>query len=121
MALLQLCIFYKIIILPKTEAKLEDFNSFAGLNSKVELAKSEIEIDTITNKSSEDKLKNYNPEIKLVYKNKNGDILTAKEEYKRLSQAYHGTKSNKRKLAKAKLKIQERNQKNVPELANIFL
>lgn len=55
-----------------------------------------------------EKLKNYNPEIELTYKDSNGNELTTKEAYKQISQAWHGTKSNKKKIAKQQKKFEER-------------
>ncbi|KAK5780195.1 U4/U6-U5 snRNP complex subunit SNU66 PWA37_001418 [Arxiozyma heterogenica] len=55
-------------------------------------------------------LSHYNPEIKLEYKDAYGNLLTTKEAYKKLSQKFHGTKSNKKKQMKFNQKIIERNQ-----------
>ncbi|CCD24872.1 U4/U6-U5 snRNP complex subunit SNU66 NDAI_0E00560 [Naumovozyma dairenensis CBS 421] len=59
-----------------------------------------------------DALQDYNPSISLIYKDKEGNELTTKEAYKRLSQKFHGTKSNEKKLAKAREKIKARNRQN---------
>ena len=60
----------------------------------------------------DERLSNYNPEVGLTYKDEDGNELTTKEAYKRLSQKFHGTKSNKEKEGKAKAKILARkNQK----------
>lgn len=53
-------------------------------------------------------LQDYNPEVKLQYKDESGNTLTTKEAYKKLSQKFHGTRSNKRKHAKAQSKIEAR-------------
>lgn len=55
-------------------------------------------------------LSHYNPEIKLEYKDAYGNLLTTKEAYKKHSQRFHGTKSNKKKQLKFNQKIIERNQ-----------
>lgn len=66
-------------------------------------------------------LENYNPDVQLIYKDKDGHELTTKEAYKKLSQKFHGTKSNKRKLAKNRAKIMARNQKEKIEIPkNLF-
>ncbi|SMN20513.1 similar to Saccharomyces cerevisiae YOR308C SNU66 Component of the U4/U6.U5 snRNP complex involved in pre-mRNA splicing via spliceosome [Maudiozyma saulgeensis] len=66
-------------------------------------------------------LKDYNPEINLVYKDDNGNELTTKEAYKKLSQRFHGTKSNKRKQAKFNERVQQRNkQKGSAMQSNFF-
>ncbi|CEP62303.1 U4/U6-U5 snRNP complex subunit SNU66 LALA0_S05e02542g [Lachancea lanzarotensis] len=52
----------------------------------------------------------YNPEVNLTYKDNAGNVLTTKEAYKKLSQAFHGTRSNSKKLAKARQKVQDRNR-----------
>lgn len=65
-------------------------------------------------------LKDYNPEINIVYKDDNGNELTTKEAYKKLSQRFHGTKSNRRKQAKFNKKIQQRNKKNQSEMQSNF-
>ena len=55
-------------------------------------------------------LSHYNPEIKLEYRDAYGNVLTTKEAYKKLSQKFHGTKSNKKKQMKYNQKIIERKQ-----------
>mgnify|MGYP003365577085 CR=1 FL=1 len=66
-------------------------------------------------------LKDYNPEINIVYKDENGNELTTKEAYKKLSQRFHGTKSNRTKQAKFNRKVQQRNKKNQSEMQSNFL
>lgn len=58
-----------------------------------------------------ERLAGYNPEIKLTYKDAEGNQLTTKEAYKKLSQAFHGTKPNAKKERKAYQKITARNRK----------
>lgn len=60
------------------------------------------------NKLQSQRLQNYNPEISLVYKDDKGNQLTTREAYKKLSQKFHGTKSNQKKQAKAQSKIEKR-------------
>ena len=55
-------------------------------------------------------LRDYNPEIKLVYKDDQGHELTTKEAYKKLSQRFHGTKSNKKKQAKMNARLEQRSR-----------
>ncbi|SCU84960.1 LAMI_0C09582g1_1 [Lachancea mirantina] len=55
-----------------------------------------------------ERLENYNPEVKLKYTDDRGNELTTKEAYKKLSQAFHGTKSNRKKREKASKKIDDR-------------
>lgn len=54
------------------------------------------------------RLEDYNPDVKLVHKDEKGNHLTTKEAYKRLSQRFHGTKSNKKKTDKMQAKIEAR-------------
>ncbi|SCU98342.1 LAFA_0G17260g1_1 [Lachancea sp. 'fantastica'] len=56
------------------------------------------------------KLADYNPEVNLTYKDDAGNVLTTKEAYKKLSQAFHGTRSNRKKQAKAQQKVLNRNK-----------
>lgn len=70
------------------------------------------------NELQSSKLQAYNPEVNLVYKDENGNQLTTKEAYKKLSQKFHGTKSNKKKQAKAQSKIEAR--KRQAREANFF-
>ncbi|QHS76391.1 U4/U6-U5 snRNP complex subunit SNU66 [Saccharomyces paradoxus] len=60
----------------------------------------------------------YDPEIQLVYRDEKGNQLTTKEAYKKLSQKFHGTKSNKKKRAKMQSRIEAR--KNAFENDNLF-
>ncbi|QLL34740.1 hypothetical protein HG536_0H01150 [Torulaspora globosa] len=53
-------------------------------------------------------LQDYDPEVKLQYKDESGNQLTTKEAYKKLSQKFHGTRSNQRKQAKAQSRIEAR-------------
>ncbi|CUS20908.1 LAQU0S02e01090g1_1 [Lachancea quebecensis] len=62
-----------------------------------------------------ERLAGYNPEVKLTYKDDRGNELTTKEAYKQLSQAFHGTHSNRKKLAKAQRKVEQRNQESQHE------
>lgn len=71
------------------------------------------ELPNIDNKSNGNKqsndnidLNNYNPVIKLEYKDAQGNLLTTKEAYKKLSQKFHSTKSNRKK----QMKFNQRNQ-----------
>ncbi|SCU90011.1 LADA_0F01244g1_1 [Lachancea dasiensis] len=59
-----------------------------------------------------ERLVSYNPEVKLSYKDSHGNELTTKEAYKKLSQAFHGTRSNRKKFAKAQQKVENRNRQN---------
>lgn len=75
------------------------------------------ELPNIDNKSNGNKqsndnidLNNYNPVIKLEYKDAQGNLLTTKEAYKKLSQKFHGTKSNRKKQMKFNQRVIERNQ-----------
>lgn len=75
------------------------------------------ELPNIDNKSNGNKqsndnidLNNYNPVIKLEYKDARGNLLTTKEAYKKLSQKFHGTKSNRKKQMKFNQRVIERNQ-----------
>ncbi|AET37712.1 U4/U6-U5 snRNP complex subunit SNU66 Ecym_1488 [Eremothecium cymbalariae DBVPG len=71
-------------------------------------------------KLQKERLKGYNPDVKLQYKDDDGHELTTKEAYKRISQAWHGTKSNKKKLAKMRKKIEERRaEKEHPPLLDL--
>lgn len=69
--------------------------------------------DTSKNISSPISLADYNPEIKLEYKDAKGNKLTSKEAYKKLSQKFHGTKSNKKKQMKFEQKVAERNRRDL--------
>lgn len=60
----------------------------------------------------------YDPEIQLVYRDEKGNLLTTKEAYKKLSQKFHGTKSNKKKRAKMQSRIEAR--KNAFGNDNLF-
>lgn len=62
------------------------------------------------NKVQNQRLEDYNPDVQLVYKDEKGNQLTTKEAYKKISQKFHGTKSNKKKLEKAQAKIESRKQ-----------
>lgn len=67
------------------------------------------------------RLQDYNPDVQLVYKDEKGNELTTKEAYKRISQKFHGTKSNKKKLEKAQAKIEARNRLgNEPNVFDIM-
>lgn len=75
------------------------------------------ELPNIDNKSNGNKqsndnidLNNYNPVIKLEYKDAQGNLLTTKEAYKKLSQKFHSTKSNRKKQMKFNQRVIERNQ-----------
>ena len=61
-------------------------------------------------------LRNYNPDINLVYRDDQGRELTTKEAYKKLSQRFHGTKSNKKKQAKMDRHVEQRSRKQGSEL-----
>lgn len=80
--------------------------------SKNELEKikkyEEDEIIKKVNKIQSQKLQGYNPQVQLVYKDEKGNQLTTKEAYKKLSQKFHGTKSNKKKQAKFQSKVELR-------------
>lgn len=66
-------------------------------------------------------LKDYNPEVNLVYKDEKGNELTTKEAYKKLSQRFHGTKSNKKKQAKFDARIKQRKRQQEATLrSNMF-
>lgn len=54
-------------------------------------------------------LETYNPTINLEYKDAQGNKLTTKEAYKKLSQKFHGTKSNKKKQLKFNQRVKDRN------------
>ncbi|CAI4065226.1 hypothetical protein SUVZ_08G3300 [Saccharomyces uvarum] len=54
------------------------------------------------------KLNHYDPDVQLVYRDEKGNQLTTKEAYKKLSQKFHGTKSNKKKKAKMQSRIEAR-------------
>lgn len=71
----------------------------------------EKEIAKKTREFQRKRLANYNPEVRLTYKDNAGNELTTKEAYKKLSQAFHGTKSNKKKQVKAQERIKERRKK----------
>ncbi|CAR28811.1 ZYRO0F12496p [Zygosaccharomyces rouxii] len=62
--------------------------------------------------SSNDVNQDPNAEINLVYRDEMGTPLTTKEAYKRLSQRFHGTKSNKRKREKFESKLRARHNGN---------
>lgn len=65
----------------------------------------------IPNKASEfqtKKLNHYDPDVQLIYRDEKGNQLTTKEAYKKLSQKFHGTKSNKKKKAKMQSRIEAR-------------
>lgn len=72
--------------------------------------RSKAELNGIAHTSKAPNLQYYNPEIKLVYQDKMGNQLTTKEAYKKLSQKFHGTKSNKKKQAQNQFKIEQRNR-----------
>lgn len=80
--------------------------------SKDELEKikqyEENEIMKKMNKIQSQELQGYNPQVQLVYKDEKGNQLTTKEAYKKLSQKFHGTKSNKKKQAKFQSKVELR-------------
>lgn len=57
-------------------------------------------------------LETYNPTINLEYKDAQGNKLTTKEAYKKLSQKFHGTKSNKKKQLKFNQRVKDRNRLN---------
>ncbi|CCK71375.1 U4/U6-U5 snRNP complex subunit SNU66 KNAG_0G03180 [Huiozyma naganishii CBS 8797] len=50
----------------------------------------------------------YDPKVNLVYRDEKGNELTPKEAYKKLSQKFHGTKSNKKKQEKFDQKVKAR-------------
>ncbi|SCU91599.1 LAME_0E13124g1_1 [Lachancea meyersii CBS 8951] len=56
------------------------------------------------------RLATYNPDVNLTYKDEAGHVLTTKEAYKKLSQAFHGTRSNRKKHIKAQQKVRDRNK-----------
>ncbi|CAI4052275.1 hypothetical protein SKDZ_15G4440 [Saccharomyces kudriavzevii ZP591] len=64
------------------------------------------------------RLSHYDPDIQLVYRDEKGNQLTTKEAYKKLSQKFHGTKSNKKKKAKMQSRIEAR--KSAPQDRNEF-
>lgn len=60
------------------------------------------------NKLQSQRLQDYDPEVKLDYRDEKGNQLTTKEAYKKLSQKFHGTRSNQKKQAKAQSRIEAR-------------
>lgn len=63
--------------------------------------------------SSNDITEDNNSEINLIYRDEKGIPLTTKEAYKKLSQKFHGTKSNKKKKEKFESKLRARHNGNV--------
>ena len=68
------------------------------------------EVTKRNNEIQSERLANYNPQVKLTYKDERGNELTTKEAYKKLSQAFHGTRSNRKKQTKALQKVEQRNK-----------
>ncbi|EJS41618.1 snu66p [Saccharomyces arboricola H-6] len=90
-----------------TAEELYSLNRFEGSEVSNEVSNTE-------NK----KLDHYDPEVQLVYRDEKGNQLTTKEAYKKLSQKFHGTKSNKKKKAKMHSRIEAR--KSAFEIDNTF-
>ncbi|CAL9731111.1 66 kDa U4/U6.U5 small nuclear ribonucleoprotein component [Monosporozyma unispora] len=61
---------------------------------------------------SDGTLEHYNPTINIEYKDAYGNKLTTREAYKKLSQKFHGTKSNKKKQLKFDQRVKDRNRSN---------
>lgn len=62
-------------------------------------------------KQVQKKFENYKPDIKLEYRDDEGNLLTAKEAYKHLSHQFHGNKSGKGKIEKQNKKLEEEKKK----------
>ncbi|SJM82396.1 uncharacterized protein ZBIST_0467 [Zygosaccharomyces bailii] len=96
---------------PQPEVESPDFSK--GLASALQFLR---EREVPTSSSAEDdqtsgndkRSQGYNPEINLIYRDKKGNQLTTKEAYKKLSQKFHGTKSNKKKRDKFDARVQAR-------------
>ncbi|GCF00772.1 hypothetical protein ZYGM_000671 [Zygosaccharomyces mellis] len=88
-----------------TESQALDFST--GLASTLQLLQKKELLPSSNNVSQGD-----HSEINLVYRDENGIPLTTKEAYKKLSQKFHGTKSNKRKREKFESKLRARHNGN---------
>ncbi|ODQ81405.1 hypothetical protein BABINDRAFT_166083 [Babjeviella inositovora NRRL Y-12698] len=66
----------------------------------------------------EDRLKNYNPEVKLKYTDDFGRELNTKEAFKHMSHQFHGTGPGKAKIDKTLKKIEE--ERKARELASLI-
>ncbi|CCF57803.1 hypothetical protein KAFR_0D01570 [Kazachstania africana CBS 2517] len=85
-------------------------NKYSKNESKTSQDREEQKMQQSLNEVQDELLEDYNPKINLVYKDNRGNELTTKEAYKKLSQKFHGTRSNKKKLAKFQAKVQARNR-----------
>lgn len=84
---------------------------------KVQLSNEE-NIASKLHRIQSEKLQNYNPNVELSYRDSEGNELTTKEAYKKLSQSWHGTKSNRKTIEKQRKKIAQR--RNVMEKESLF-
>lgn len=89
------------------EAKIEEERYNKDELEKINQYKNRQILNKIRNIQDE-KLRDYNPEVQLTYKDDEGNVLTTKEAYKKLSQKFHGTKSNAKKQQKFKNRVQAR-------------
>lgn len=62
-------------------------------------------------KQAQKRFENYKPDIKLEYRDDEGNLLTPKEAYKHLSHQFHGNKSGKGKMEKHIKKLEEEKKK----------
>ncbi|AQZ17829.1 SNU66 (YOR308C) [Zygosaccharomyces parabailii] len=96
---------------PQSEVESPDFSK--GLASTLQFLR-EREVPTPAGAEDEQtsgndkRYQEYNPEINLIYRDEKGNQLTTKEAYKKLSQKFHGTKSNKKKRDKFDARVQAR-------------
>lgn len=96
---------------PQSEVESPDFSK--GLASTLQFLR-EKEVPTSTGvedkqtAGNDKRYQEYNPEINLIYRDEKGNQLTTKEAYKKLSQKFHGTKSNKKKRDKFDARVQAR-------------
>lgn len=89
-----------------TESQTLDFST--GLASTLQLLQKKELLPSSNNASQSD-----HSEINLVYRDEKGIPLTTKEAYKKLSQRFHGTKSNKRKREKFESKLRARHNGSI--------
>ncbi|GAV55220.1 hypothetical protein ZYGR_0AS05440 [Zygosaccharomyces rouxii] len=93
-------------VLVAAESQALDFST--GLASTLQFLQKKELLPSTSNDVGQD----HNSEINLVYRDEKGTPLTTKEAYKRLSQRFHGTKSNKKKREKFESKLRARHNAN---------
>ncbi|QLQ81857.1 hypothetical protein HG537_0G01110 [Torulaspora globosa] len=117
-------------VLPKLQNLASDSSKLAIPNYQKEVHRirtqysaNELQNEQIARRISElqaKTLQDYDPQVNLQYKDEMGNQLTTKEAYKKLSQKFHGTRSNKRKQAKAQSKIEARKTQQNPNVFDVL-